>query len=137
MTYGDLWYYMKTQGSLAYVYEVGERIVGFIHFKTLPGYKLFVDLVANHKDFRGKGIGAAMMRWAENYARTHELSYIELWSVDVPDRVNFYKNLGFQDLGETMNAGGTEIYRRMRRTLLYNIKPDGLGAALERGYQPG
>lgn len=127
MTFGDLWYYVKTQGSQVYLFELSGRIVGFIHFKRLSGDRLFVDLIASHADVQGQGIGGVLMRWAETYARAAKLSSVELWAI--ANRVPFYEGRGYKKLGETMNLGGEgEQYHLMRRRLLYNIKPEGMDA---------
>lgn len=130
LTFGDLWYYIKTQGSQVYLFELGGRVVGFIHFKQLAGNRLFVDLLASHREVQGQGIGGVLMRWAETYARAARLSSVELWAID--DRVAFYEWLKYEKTGETMDLGGAgELYHHMRRRLLYNIKPEGMNERVD------
>ncbi|MGU3452421.1 GNAT family N-acetyltransferase [Methylobacterium sp. 391_Methyba4] len=125
MTFGDLWYYTKTQRSFVYLYEIGGKVVGFIHFKRLDGQRLFVDLVASHTAVQGQGVGGVLMRWAETYARAARMAAIELWAID--GRVGQYERFGYGKTGESMHLGGEgELYHHMRRKLLYNLKPDGM-----------
>lgn len=125
MSYGDLWYFIKTQGSHVYLYEIGGQVAGYIHFKKTPGNRLFIDLIANGEAYRGKGIGGVLMRWAETFARAARMSAIELWAIE--QRVGFYERQGYEPLGDRMDLGGTgEVYHLMRRRLLYNLKPEGL-----------
>jgi GNAT superfamily N-acetyltransferase len=120
-TFGDLYYGVRTQGSRVFVYELGGAIVGFITF--VPAHKrLFIDTIAIDRKSQSLGIGGLLMRWAETYARSLSCEAIELWAIE--DRRDWYRNAGYEFLpGEIMDIGNGERYAKMRRRLLYNIRP--------------
>jgi GNAT superfamily N-acetyltransferase len=129
MTFADLWYYVKTQNSHVYVYEIAGNIVAYLHFKYQPLGRLFIDLIAADKSVRGLGLGSLLMRWAETFARSSKCLAIELWAIE--DRVSWYKSHGFEATGEEMDLGGGEKYARMTRRILYNVKPIELTLAVD------
>lgn len=120
-TFGDLHYGVKTQGSKVFVYEMAGEIVGFITF--VPARKrLFIDMIAIDRKCQSLGVGGLLMRWAETYARSLSCEAIELWAIE--SRQDWYQDRGYEVLsGETMDIGKGEKYVKMRRRLLYNIRP--------------
>lgn len=128
-SFSDLWYYVKTQHSNVYVYEVAGRIVAFLHFKYQNFGKLYLDLIACDASVQGMHIGSILMRWAESFARSAKCVAIELWAIE--NRVSWYAGRGFEVVtGEIMNLGGGEKYQKMSRRILYNVKPVELQAAV-------
>lgn len=117
-TFGAL-LYEKEKGSHVYVYEHKGEICGVLSFSESQR-AVFVDLVANSgkKAYRGKGIGAALMRWAETWARSMKYEAIELWAIK--KRISFYEDRDFHSLNREMMLGDTQ-YCLMRRKLLYNL----------------
>jgi GNAT superfamily N-acetyltransferase len=103
--------YEKERGSHVYVYEHGNKICGVLSFAV-------VDLVASDKKYHGKGIGGAMMRWAETWARSRKHGAVELWAIK--RRIDFYTNRRFKLIGREINLAGTRFFL-MRRELLYNL----------------
>jgi GNAT superfamily N-acetyltransferase len=122
LSFADLWYYMRTQHSNVYVYEINGRIVAYLHFKYQKSGKLFLDLIACDKAVQGLQIGSILMRWAETFARSSNCSAIELWAIE--DRVAWYADRGYElVMGEEMYLGKGEKYQKMSRRILYNVKP--------------
>jgi GNAT superfamily N-acetyltransferase len=111
--------YEKEKGSHVYVFEHKGQICGVLSFSE-SHRAVFVDLVANSKAsaYRGKGIGAALMRWAETWARSMKYEAIELWAIK--KRISFYEDRDFRPLGREIMLGDTP-YCLMRRKLLYNL----------------
>lgn len=125
ITLGDLYYECHTKGSHAYLYEVDGKLAGVLHFKFTAQNTLFIDLVATDQAYRGQSLGIALMRWAETYARVSKCSAIELWAIE--DRVSFYEHQGFTRTTDVpLDLGFGEIYHRMRKPILYNVKPSEL-----------
>ncbi len=119
---GDLWYSCRTQNALVYVYEMSNEIVAFVHFKHQNSGKLFLDLIACDKRVQDKKVGGLLMRWVETFARSSKCTAIELWSIS--NRVDWYKSHGYSPSGEEkMDLGGGEVYEKMSRRILYNVKP--------------
>ena len=91
-TFSSLLYELE-KGSHVYVCEHQNKIVGVLSF-TEKSKSIFIDLVANSASYRKKGVGAAMMRWAETWARSKKLDAVELWAIK--SRVPFYQDRDFQ-----------------------------------------
>ena len=120
ITWGDLYYEHRANGYDVIVIEDGENLAGFIKIMVKYEHTLHIDIIANDKGYRGKGIGGALMRYAENIARAQKLKFIELWSIS--DKIDFYKDkCGFKLLEDTIDAGDGETYNLMRRPLLYHF----------------
>lgn len=120
ISWGDLYYEHCANGYDVIVVEDGNQLAGYIKLKIKDGHTLFIDVVANDLGYRKKGIGGALMRYAESMGRAQKLKYVELWAIE--NQVSHYQDeYKFVPLGETINAGGDESYTRMRRPLLYHF----------------
>ncbi len=62
-------------------------------------FELFVD-----KNHRGKGIGQALMRFAEEYARKEKLHGVKLEGGFSKKTENFLSKCGYQRVGEVLNS---------------------------------
>ena len=121
MTWPDLWYEVERTGKSVFVYEDGGKIVGFISFQIKNGH-LLIDAIAVDKSQQRRGIGGNLMRWAETNARLSGCRAMELWAIE--NQIPFYQDsAGFTLKPEKLDLG-SEKYRRMERTLLYNIDPN-------------
>jgi GNAT superfamily N-acetyltransferase len=122
MCFADLWYYVRTQNSNVYVYELAGKIVAYLHFKYQSYGKLFLDLIACDLTVQGLHIGSLLMRWAETFARSSKCLAIELWAIE--NRISWYADHGYEAIpGEILDLGPGEKYQKMSRRILYNIKP--------------
>lgn len=122
LSFGDLWYSVKTQNSNVYVYEVDGQVVAYVHFKYQNSGKLFLDAIGCDKQVQDKHIGSLLMRWIETFARSSKCSTMEMWAID--NRVDWYKERGYEVVpGEHLDLGDGEQYTKMRRRILYNVKP--------------
>lgn len=119
ISWGDLYYEHRVNGYDVIVVEDCDQIAGFIKIKIKDGHTIFIDVVANDKKYRGKGIGGALMRYAETMGRANKLKCVELWSIE--DQVPFYQKRKFISLSQTIDTGGGERYTLMRRPLLYHF----------------
>lgn len=114
-TFGSL-LYEKERGSNVFVYERKNEICGVLSF-TEQSRSLFIDLVATSRKYHGKGIGGALMRWAETWARSRRFEAVDLWAIQ--KRVSFYEKRKFKLIDRTINLDGVK-FSLMRRPLLYN-----------------
>lgn len=122
ISWGDLYYEHRVNGYDVIVVEDGMHLAGFIKIKIKRGDTLFIDVIANDKNYRGKGIGGALMRYVENMGRSLKLSSVELWSIE--NQVSFYRDKCEFSVVEgepIIDAGGGEQYTLMRRRLLYHF----------------
>ncbi len=101
------WYFkwlMKRDEDGFFVCEVNGRPVGFIACdcnwisniekrEVAEIHEIFVD-----PDFRGKGIGTALINKAIEYAKKNGRNIVELWvGVENKNAIEFYKKLGFEE----------------------------------------
>ncbi|NIO36805.1 GNAT family N-acetyltransferase [Candidatus Bathyarchaeota archaeon] len=86
-----------------FVYEEDGKILGVImlqqDYLMLDIFELFVD-----KNHRGKGIGQALMRFAEEYARKEKLHGVKLEGGFSKKTENFLSKCGYQRVGEVLNS---------------------------------
>lgn len=117
---GDLWYSDQTEGSIVYVYEHRNVIIGYISFRVSDAV-LYVELIAIDDSCRGKGLGGPLMRWAVSYARATCCTSMRLRAHS--ERIGFYERLGFQQTGESITISGRERYLTMERKIIYHGNP--------------
>ncbi len=119
ISFGDLYYESAAKGYDVVIAEDGDNIAGFVKMKVNDGHRLFIDVIANDAQYRGRGIGGALMRFAETTGRAHCCSHIDLWAID--NQVKFYEATGYVLSGEIIDAGDGEIYRKMAKPLIYSF----------------
>jgi GNAT superfamily N-acetyltransferase/hypoxanthine-guanine phosphoribosyltransferase len=119
ISWGDLYYDHRVNGYDVIVVENRNLIAGFVKLKIRDGRTLCIDVIANDKAYRGKGVGGALMRYAETIGRAHECRFVELWAIQ--NQVQFYQNFKFDKTEESIDTGGGEVYTLMRRPLLYQF----------------
>lgn len=123
LTIGDLLYDKNTRDYHPYIYELNGKIAGFINFGKNDNV-LFIDAWATAKKFQGKGIGGALLRWAETWARSNNCDAIKLWAFK--KAIKTYVYLGYEFIGDTrMNLGPEHKYRLMGKKILYNSRLSG------------
>lgn len=120
-TYGDHFYDQEAEGAHVYVMLSKNKVLGLLKFK-LKGTTLSISLVAAEEDQQGSGIGGALIRWAETWARNHNCKAVELWALE--KRVGLYEHFGFARVGRQIGTGGGENYIHMHKSILYHIKPN-------------
>jgi GNAT superfamily N-acetyltransferase len=119
ISFGDLYYECAAKGYDVVIAEDGDAIAGFLKMKVDGGRRLFIDVIANDQKYRGKGLGGALMRYAETTGRASCCTHIDLWAIE--DQVEFYQKLGYAHSGEVIDAGGGELYRKMSKPLIYSF----------------
>lgn len=117
---GDLLYEQETKGGNAYVYEYCGEIAGFIGFRK-KGTTLFIDAWGTAVKFRGKGVGHAMLRWAETWARMNKCEAVELWAFH--GAIDTYLRYGYDFVEDRWrDLGDGQQFRIMWKPIEYNIK---------------
>jgi GNAT superfamily N-acetyltransferase len=86
-----------------FVYERHGKILGVImvhqDYLMLDIFNLYVD-----KDHRGKGIGQALLSFAEEYARKRKLHGVKIEGGFDEKRGSFFSKRGYQRVGEVLNS---------------------------------
>jgi GNAT superfamily N-acetyltransferase len=119
ISFGDLYYEHRVNGFDVVLAEDQGRIAGFLKIRASEQGALLIDVIANDKAYRGKGVGGALMRYAETMGRAGCCTHIELWAIE--NQVSFYEKFGFDKTNEVIDTGGGERYRLMRKRLLYHF----------------
>lgn len=95
---GDLDYYFSDGEDWICVAEIDGSIVGFLSIEVHRGQEnyLYYDDFSVNSDYRGKGIGTALMNRAEEYCKSIGFAMVILHVEErnVPARI-FYEKRGF------------------------------------------
>jgi GNAT superfamily N-acetyltransferase len=82
--------------------EVDGAIAGTMQLTCIPGlsrkgaWRMLIEAVRVHRDFRGSGIGSEMIGWAIAYARERNCLMVQLTTdKSRVDAHRFYERLGF------------------------------------------
>jgi predicted GNAT family N-acyltransferase len=86
------------QNELFTVAYFEDKLVGCLQLKPLNAHELKVRQVAVSLNYRGKGIGVALMKFAEQYAK--DCTYTKLVLAARQDAFAFYAKLGYQQIGD-------------------------------------
>jgi ribosomal protein S18 acetylase RimI-like enzyme len=95
------------------------RAVGCLRWEATPGGDLNVRRVAVEPSLQGRGIGRALMAWAEREAAARGCSGVALGvRVELPGNLAFYSKLGYEVTGEHRHGGYREAtWLSMRKSL--------------------
>jgi ribosomal protein S18 acetylase RimI-like enzyme len=86
----------RLDGGATYVaHTAGSLTVGFISL-IRKDHVMYVDMLAVHPGYQGKGYGSALMRWAERAASLKGCGEVRLWVDEANTGAQkFYSKLGF------------------------------------------
>lgn len=101
--------------DLHLVYLVDGRVMGCLVLTPMGAERIKMRQVAVDEAWQGKGVGADMVRYSEDYARQNGYVWMECHARDTA--VPFYKRLGWNEVGE----GFTEVtipHHKMEKRLL-------------------
>lgn len=119
-SFGELLYEHKARGSSVYLFIHNNEVCGFVCFRV-NGDRLFLNTLASGSAHRSRGVGTALVRWAETYARSRRCRVIELWAID--SKIDFYANLDFSRVeGRKIRYSNDVSYNFMRRKILYSTR---------------
>ncbi len=94
--------------------ELAGRVVGFLVMRADAGH-LFIENVAVHPDFQGRGFGRRLMALAESSARARRLPLLRLYTnVVMTENLPFYRALGFVETERLREEGYDRIYMEKR-----------------------
>jgi ribosomal protein S18 acetylase RimI-like enzyme len=93
-----------------HVLAAGKDLAGFIVARSGPGH-LFIENVAVHPDWQGRGLGRRLMAFAEAAARERDLPALELYTnVKMTETFPFYRGLGFVETERRCEDGFDRVY---------------------------
>ncbi len=84
------------QSALHFIYKIDNEVIATCRVLLENGYHL--GRIAVLKQYRKQGIGAALLRYVEQYAKQNNIHRLELGAQ--LHAVSFYENCGFQSYGE-------------------------------------
>ena len=88
------------------VAEQGGEVVGCLRWRLTPDEDLYVGRVAVDPSRHGRGIGRALMRWAEAEARRRRCRAVAVAvRVALPGNLDFFRRLGYRVTGENRHDG--------------------------------
>ncbi|MEW5805132.1 MAG: GNAT family N-acetyltransferase [Patescibacteria group bacterium] len=90
------WGYAKKK-EFRFVAKEGEKILGVLSGHYLLGVMYIGALIVSHLE-RRRGVGIKLIRYAENYARKHNLHLIYLEAGADWQAVKFYRSLGYKSV---------------------------------------
>lgn len=97
----------------SYVFE-DEVILGYLVLEPLEDAML-LDIVAVSPDAQGRGVGKALMVFAEDQARAAGLSTIRLYTnALMHENVGLYRKIGYVETGRKSEDGFDRIYMEKR-----------------------
>ena len=99
-----------------HVAEVEGAVAGYLHI--IPaGDELLLDAVAVLPGFAGKGIGKALIRFAEDEARRLGLGWVRLYTnAKMVENVAIYPHLGYVETGRRRDEGYDRVFFEKRIT---------------------
>jgi GNAT superfamily N-acetyltransferase len=83
--------------------------------RVLNSTQAQIRLVAVHPDFRGRGIGEAMVEAAMQFARSCEKDQMIADVAEGSPAVRFWQACGFTQAEEYQTSGGRDMYRMATR----------------------
>jgi ribosomal protein S18 acetylase RimI-like enzyme len=98
------------QGRHVYVLSDGHELAGIIVL-VVEGQAMLLDNVAVHPRFQGRGLGRALMAFAENVSREKGLSAIRLYTNEaMTENIGLYRALGFVETHRGEEKGFRRVY---------------------------
>lgn len=87
-------------------------IQGFIVIYPVDG-ALHIETVAVRPDFQGKGLGKALLAFAEKNARDGDLAFLDLYTnAKMTENIAFYPKLGYVEYDRRLEAGFERVFFR-------------------------
>ena len=83
--------------------ETGQSIIGMLQLTFIPylthsgSWRCLIEGVRIHPDYRGRGLGTALIEWSIEAARKRQCRIVQLTSdKQRPEALRFYGTLGFK-----------------------------------------
>ena len=102
----------EIQSSHVWVAEQGENVIGaIVQYETEHGF--YIDTVAAIPSMQGKGVGRALLTFAEDEARRRGFGTIYLCTNSkMTENQAFYPRIGYVEYERKQEAGFDRVYYR-------------------------
>lgn len=118
-------YCAGVQQHHAFVAEEDGKMLGFILLKDGAGEIMWLDAVATYPQAHGRGVGTALIRYAENYMRSQEKAVCHLYThVKYTRTIALYQHLGFEIYERVQEYGYDRYYMKK------NLRPTEQGRSV-------
>jgi len=96
---------------------IGERVISTVRLNPLGFGEFLVRKMATLEEYRGDGIGGAVLAFAETRAWMHGATHFTL---DARERaIPFYRRLGYTETGDEVDRSGILHYTMSKRGLIH------------------
>jgi ribosomal protein S18 acetylase RimI-like enzyme len=117
---------IKNTARERYVAKVGDNFAGFLVLNFGGSFVGYLQTIAVAEPFRGKGIGSALVNFAEERIfRDHPNVFMCVSAFNTQAR-RLYRKLGYEEIGEIRNFlidGQSEILIRKTRGAIAGYQP--------------
>ncbi|MFZ5817931.1 MAG: GNAT family N-acetyltransferase [Bacillota bacterium] len=97
----------RLAGEVVGVLSVGPEVPPYAvaEWEARPATAYYLEAFTTRRRVEGKGLGGALLRWAEGYTGAHGIDWLRLdcWA-DNPGLVGYYRRQGYTPVGE-VNLG--------------------------------
>lgn len=90
--------FFKDATNISFGAYKDEKLIGFIALKKEYGGVVYVDWIVVEKQYRGKGLGGALLRKAEKWALGNGFHCIYLFT-ETEENKKFYEKKGYRYVG--------------------------------------
>jgi ribosomal protein S18 acetylase RimI-like enzyme len=109
-------YDARVAAGQAWVLEQDGRIAGILVLED-RGHEFLLDNIAVAPDAQGRGLGRALIAFAENQARGAGYTEVKLYThVMMTENIALYTRLGFRETGRVEEKGFSRVYMTKRLT---------------------
>ncbi|WP_407309980.1 GNAT family N-acetyltransferase [Desulfosporosinus sp. SB140] len=96
--------------NVVYIATDSEEFMGIIVFFP-KGNSLFIENVAVHPGFQGRGTGRKLIEFAFNFAKKAGLQEVNLYTNELmTENIKYYHRLGFVEAGRRLEDGYRRVY---------------------------
>lgn len=96
--------------NVVYIATDSEVFMGIIVLFSKEN-SLFIENVAVHPDFQGRGIGRKLIEFALNLAKKAGLQEVNLYTNELmTENIRYYLGLGFVEVGRRLEDGYRRVY---------------------------
>ncbi len=112
-----------------FVAETNDKVVGYSSFSKLRSKKGYWPVVENsvyiHKDYRGQGLGKALLKKLIDYGKNMSIWAISAWidSCNI-ESIKLHEKFGFYITGELKNVGEKFNEKRSVTIMQYDYKEE-------------
>ena len=98
--------------AAVWVVDADDRIVGVVVLRDAPDH-LLIENVAVHPDEQGRGLGSALLAYAEARARILGRDDVQLYTHELMiENVTYYRHRGYEEVARRTEDGFRRVFFR-------------------------